>query len=77
MKKSFFLLTTFSFFLFLSSCEKPWQPLFNGENLDGWDTWVGPLNEDGESVGLNKDPLSLFTVVDLRWRKGNSDFRRS
>ena len=69
MKKSIFLLTTVSFILLFSSCEKPWQQLFNGENLDGWDTWVGPLEEGGESVGLNKDPLKLFTVVDLNGEK--------
>jgi hypothetical protein len=69
MKKSHLFLITFSFVLLLSSCGKPWQPLFNGENLDGWDTWVGPLEEGGEPVGLNKDPMGLFTVVDLDGEK--------
>ena len=69
MKKSIYILATFSFILLFSSCEKPWQPLFNGENLDGWDTWVGPIEEGGEPVGLNKDPLNLFTVVDLDGEK--------
>jgi hypothetical protein len=65
MKKSIFFLVAFSFVLLFSSCEKPWQPLFNGENLDGWETWVGPLSDSTEAVGLNTDPLNLFTVVDL------------
>lgn len=69
MKKLSFQIFTLSFILFLSSCEKPWQPLFNGENLDGWDTWVGPLEEGGEPVGLNKDPLKLFTIADLDGEK--------
>jgi len=69
MKKLSFPLFILSLILFLSSCKKPWQPLFNGENLDGWDTWVGPLEEGGETVGLNKDPLNLFTVVDLEGEK--------
>lgn len=69
MKKLSFLLFTLSIILLLSSCEKPWQQLFNGENLDGWDTWVGPLEKGGEPVGLNKDPLNLFTVVDLDGEK--------
>lgn len=71
MKNLFFLflfaIATFTF----SSCEseKTWQALFNGENLEGWDTWVGPIEENGESVGLNKDPLNLFSVVDLDGEK--------
>jgi hypothetical protein len=69
MRKLSFTLFTFSLILLFSSCEKPWQPLFNGENLDGWDTWVGPTEEGGEPVGLNKDPLNLFTVVDLDGEK--------
>ncbi len=69
MKKSFSVFVLFSFILLFTSCEKPWQPLFNGENLDGWDTWVGPLSEGEEPVGLNKDPLNLFSVVDLNGEK--------
>lgn len=65
MKNTFyvFILTIFV----LSSCntEEPWQPLFNGQDLTGWDTWVGPVEEDGDPVGLNKDPLNLFSVVDM------------
>ena len=45
MKKSTNILFFAVLSLFLSSCEKPWQPLFNGENLDGWETYIGtPLN---------------------------------
>lgn len=54
-----------------------WITLFNGENLDGWYTYqkqpeptseVSGLarNDDGsyqEPIGLNKDPLGVFTVV--------------
>jgi len=71
MKNLFFLflfaITTLTF----TSCEteQPWQTLFNGENLDGWETWVGPLEEGGETVGLNKDPLNLFSVIDLEGEK--------
>ncbi len=69
MKRFTHLFFTLSIVLFISSCEEPWQPLFNGENLDGWDTWVGPIEEDGEAIGLNKDPLKLFTVVELDGEK--------
>ena len=40
--------------------KNPGKPLFNGENLDGWETWVGPIEEGGEPVGLNKDPLKFI-----------------
>ncbi len=65
--KKYFLFISATILLALYSCqtEKPWQPLFNGENLDGWETWVGPLEEDGDPVGLNNDPLNLFSVVEL------------
>jgi hypothetical protein len=55
-----------------------WRPLFNGKNLDGWDTYLGPphasvtglklaKNEKGaytEPVGLNNDPTGVYTVVE-------------
>src|SRR4051812_37505206 len=46
-----------------------WQLLFNGRNLRGWDTYIGPdLNDSGKfistvPIGLNKDPRHVFTVV--------------
>jgi len=55
--------------LLFTSCEQPWQPLFNGENLEGWDIYVGPKEKDGEPIGLNKDPLNLFSVVELDGEK--------
>jgi len=57
--------------------ENNWTQLFNGENLDGWYTYqkepeptseVSGMarNEEGrylEPIGLNEDPLEVFTVV--------------
>jgi hypothetical protein len=43
--------------------------LFNGRNLNGWDTYIGPpLDDAGKklstiAVGLNNDPKHVFTVV--------------
>ena len=43
--------------------------LFNGTNLNGWDTYIGPpLDDAGKKlseipVGLNKDPKHVFRVV--------------
>ncbi|TKG96561.1 DUF1080 domain-containing protein [Puteibacter caeruleilacunae] len=65
---TFLLLFAIAATLF-NSCEEPWRPLFNGENLNGWDTWVGPKEKGGEPIGLNKDPMNLFSVVDLDGEK--------
>ena len=52
-----------------TSNESEWIYLFNGENLDQWDTYLGrSWNPDenkfsGDSLGLNNDPLQVFTVV--------------
>ena len=46
-----------------------WTSLFNGQDLSGWDTYIGPLYSaevgdfDGERIGLNNDPAGVFTVV--------------
>jgi len=51
--------------------EKPgrWKQLFNGKDLSGWDTYIGPDLDDsgkpitGAPIGLNNDPRQVFTVV--------------
>lgn len=54
------------------SKEEHWQALFNGRDLSGWDTYLGPaLRNDGKPVtekpqGLNNDPQKVFTVVRLQ-----------
>jgi len=71
MKNLFFFISVAILFLSFNSCktEDPWKPLFNGTDLTGWDTWIGPTEEGGESIGLNKDPLNLFSVIDLDGQK--------
>ena len=49
--------------------------LFNGKNLHGWDTYIGPpLNDSGKlltdiPIGLNNDPRNVFTVVEQKGEK--------
>lgn len=49
--------------------------LFNGKNLNGWNTYIGPpLDDAGKKlsdipVGLNNDPKHVFTVVDMDGEK--------
>jgi hypothetical protein len=44
---------------------KEWVSLFNGKDLDGWDTWLGRPHGGKEVVGLNKDPNKVYTVVEV------------
>ncbi len=52
-----------------AGAQKKWTPLFNGKDLTGWDTWLRPTDMVGyidsagqEPIGLNKDPLNIFTI---------------
>jgi len=46
-----------------------WTQLFNGKDLSGWDTYLGPpLDDAGKKlsdipVGLNNDPNHVFSIV--------------
>ena len=61
--------------LILSSCAtnsyEKWQPLYNGKDLTGWDTYLGPSYDtilkkrNTEPIGLNNDPDKVFTVVSM------------
>jgi len=73
--KSILLIILFSSCANNSAEKNKWQTLFNGEDLTGWDTYLGPgldtvLNEwDTIATGLNKDPLNVFGVVELEGEK--------
>ena len=41
------------------------RELFNGKDLDGWDTWLGKPYKGDKAIGLNQDPDKVFTVVEL------------
>ena len=45
--------------------QKAMKPLFNGKNLKGWDTYIGPKEKGGVPIGLNVDPMNIFTVVKM------------
>lgn len=69
MKKLSFLLIALVFLFNSCQTEKPWQPIFNGEDLSAWDTWIGATEDGGAPIGLNKDPLNLFSVVEIDGEK--------
>lgn len=39
------------------------EPLFNGQNLEGWDTYLAPPPGSRVPLGLNHDPHGIFKVV--------------
>lgn len=49
--------------------------LFNGKDLSGWNSYLGPPTDDaGKKIsdiptGLNNDPEHVFTVVDMKGEK--------
>ena len=67
--------------IFLVSCgsEPNWQPLFNGSDFTGWETYLGvphpsvdvpdvERNEDGiytQPLGRDNDPLNVFSIVEV------------
>ena len=70
MKKIFALLCVLA--LLFASCnksEEAWTPLFNGENLDNWEKFIGPPFEGHEDLAANAVPDSVFSVVDMDGQK--------
>ena len=39
------------------------KPLFNGKDLKGFDLYIGAKEKGETPIGLNKDPLKVFTVI--------------
>lgn len=70
MKRIFFFAAAGLLCLAFASAKKDrWISLFNGKDLSGWDTYLGPdLDDNGKPLnntplGLNHDPRRVFTVV--------------
>ena len=59
-----------SFILSSSRQNHKWIALFNGKDLAGWDTYLGPtsdasgMNSKELPLGLNNDPRQVFSVVE-------------
>lgn len=59
-----------------------WKPLWNGKDLSGWSTWLkrpeptsdvrglarGPDGKYTDALGANRDPLRVFSVVEVDGR---------
>ena len=63
------LLCTITFGFTGTTKKDHWKQLFNGKDLTGWDTYIGPNLDDngkpitGNPIGLNNDPLHVFSIV--------------
>jgi len=63
------LLCAFTFGFTTIGNKEHWKNLFNGKDLSGWDTYIGPdLADNGKPItgipiGLNNDPRHVFTIV--------------
>src|SRR6056297_1685641 len=70
MKKYLFYFLTASLVWF-SSCqtEAPWQPLFNGENLDNWDKYLGSALDGQDSLAQAATVEKVFAVVEENGEK--------
>ena len=49
--------------------QKEMKPIFNGKDLKGWDTYIGPKEKGGAPVGMNVDPTKIFSVAGLNGAK--------
>ena len=47
------------------SAADEWTPLFNGKDLSGWETFLGTPPGGAEPLGRNRDPKSVFSVVEV------------
>lgn len=62
--------------------DEGWRPLWNGKDFSGWSTWLwvpeptskvpgmtrGPDGKYPQAIGANRDPLQVFTVVEVDGR---------
>lgn len=66
MKKTAFSFTIFLLVFFFCSCQKEtaWKPLFNGQNLDNWDKFIGTPLKGFDSLAHLATVENVFSVVD-------------
>lgn len=71
MNRIYYAISVLLVTLSLTSCsekekDQEWVSLFNGKNLDGWETYLSyqPGSGNEEIIGVNKDPDNIFSVVD-------------
>jgi hypothetical protein len=57
--------------LLATACSEKPRDIFNGKDLDGWETWLGPeFSEEtngftGTTPGINSDADNVFTIAEV------------
>jgi hypothetical protein len=71
MKKLLFAFILGFVVLTFFSCvkEQPWRPLFNGENLDNWDKFIGTPLKGFDSLAQAATVEKVFSVVETNGAK--------
>jgi hypothetical protein len=69
MSKLIFTFIALILVLFTTQAQQKSKDLFNGKNLAGWETYIGPIDEKSKPIGLYSDPLKIFSVVDQNGEK--------
>ena len=64
-----FLLLLLTVSLFSCQEQPGWQSLFNGQNLDNWDKYIGTPLKGKDSLFKLATPENVFTVVDVNGEK--------
>ncbi len=59
--------TLFAFLL--TSCEEPWQNLYNGENLEGWETFIGTPLRGFDEMPAAATPEKVFSIAEVGGEK--------
>jgi hypothetical protein len=47
-----------------AAADTNWVPLFNDKDLANWEKWLGTPPGDQGPLGLNNDPVEVFSVVE-------------
>ncbi|MEI6142182.1 MAG: DUF1080 domain-containing protein [Mariniphaga sp.] len=63
--KKLILISVVLLVAFGSFAQRDMKQLFNGKDLEGWDIYVGPKEKGGTPIGLNVDPMKIFSVTKL------------
>ena len=65
MKNSQLILFCTLFSIIISSCSNSgWRPIFNGQNLDNWDKYIGTPIRGFDSLAELATPDKVFSVID-------------
>lgn len=69
MKKATNLSLLLVLSLLFGACQSPWHALFNGENLDGWETHIGTPLTGFDDLHAAASPENVFSIEEIDGEK--------